>query len=124
MVAFAVSSATQLRLHKILVVFPSLHTPHQASRHQRGAASGGQLKQLISRIAAGVLHMHQLGIGGGQSRDPLEFFINCADAAVDAFFDGVMVMVEEAPLRANRLALLSRLAGLMNRVADISKLSA
>ena len=35
-----------------------------------------------------------------------------------------MVMAEEAPIRANRLALLSRLAGLMNRVADISKLSA
>ena len=43
--------------------------------------------------------------------------------AVDAFFDGVMVMAEDAKIRANRLALLSRLAGLMNRVADISKLS-
>ncbi|MDP2811226.1 MAG: glycine--tRNA ligase subunit beta, partial [Rhodocyclaceae bacterium] len=43
--------------------------------------------------------------------------------AVDAFFDGVMVMAEDPPIRANRLALLSRLAGLMNRVADISKLS-
>ncbi len=44
--------------------------------------------------------------------------------AVDAFFNDVMVMAEEAPIRANRLALLSRLANLMNRVADISKLSA
>jgi len=44
-------------------------------------------------------------------------------AAVDAFFDGVMVMAEDAAVRANRLALLSRLAGLMNRVADISRLS-
>ncbi|MCX7157202.1 MAG: glycine--tRNA ligase subunit beta [Rhodocyclales bacterium] len=43
--------------------------------------------------------------------------------AVDAFFDGVMVMAEDAKIRSNRLALLSRLAGLMNRVADISKLS-
>ncbi|MCM2309475.1 MAG: glycine--tRNA ligase subunit beta [Sulfuritalea sp.] len=43
--------------------------------------------------------------------------------AVDAFFDGVMVMAEDAKVRANRLALLSRLAGLMNRVADISRLS-
>ncbi|OHC61742.1 MAG: glycine--tRNA ligase subunit beta [Rhodocyclales bacterium GWA2_65_19] len=43
--------------------------------------------------------------------------------AVDAFFDGVMVMAEDAAIRANRLALLSRLAGLMNRVADISRLS-
>ena len=42
---------------------------------------------------------------------------------VDAFFDGVMVMAEDKATRANRLALLARLAGLMNRVADISKLS-
>ena len=43
--------------------------------------------------------------------------------AVDAFFDGVMVMAEDPMIRSNRLALLSRLSGLMNRVADISKLS-
>jgi len=43
--------------------------------------------------------------------------------SVDAFFDGVMVMAEDTQIRSNRLALLSRLAGLMNRVADISKLS-
>ncbi|MDO8788645.1 MAG: glycine--tRNA ligase subunit beta [Sulfuritalea sp.] len=42
--------------------------------------------------------------------------------AVDAFFDGVMVMADDAATRANRLALLSRLTGLMNRVADISLL--
>ncbi len=41
---------------------------------------------------------------------------------VDAFFDGVMVMAEEPLTRANRLALLAKLAGLMNRVADISRL--
>ncbi|MBC9073552.1 glycine--tRNA ligase subunit beta [Thauera sp. CAU 1555] len=44
--------------------------------------------------------------------------------AVDRFFDGVMVMAEEPLTRANRLALLNQLAGLMNRVADISRLSA
>jgi glycyl-tRNA synthetase beta chain len=43
--------------------------------------------------------------------------------AVDAFFDGVMVMAEEPLVRANRLALLRQLAGLMNQVADISRLS-
>ena len=43
-------------------------------------------------------------------------------AEVDAFFDGVMVMAEEPLTRANRLALLRQLAGLMNQVADISKL--
>ncbi len=42
--------------------------------------------------------------------------------AVDAFFDKVMVMVEDAALRDNRLALLTKLEGLFMRVADISKL--
>ena len=45
-------------------------------------------------------------------------------AAVDRFFDEVMVMVDEPLLRANRLALLAALAGTMNCVADISELSA
>jgi glycyl-tRNA synthetase beta chain len=43
---------------------------------------------------------------------------------VDRFFDDVMVNAEDAGLRANRLALLGQLDGLMNRVADISKLAA
>jgi glycyl-tRNA synthetase beta chain len=43
---------------------------------------------------------------------------------VDRFFDDVMVLVEEPRLRANRLALLGQLRGLMNRIADISLLAA
>ena len=43
---------------------------------------------------------------------------------VDAFFDGVMVNAEDPKLRANRLALLADLHGLMNIVADLSKLAA
>jgi glycyl-tRNA synthetase beta chain len=43
---------------------------------------------------------------------------------VDAFFDGVMVNVDDAALRGNRLALLDGLHRLMNRVADLSKLAA
>jgi len=42
---------------------------------------------------------------------------------VDAFFDGVMVNTEDAVLRANRLALLVRLHGAMNKVADLARLS-
>jgi glycyl-tRNA synthetase beta chain len=42
---------------------------------------------------------------------------------VDAFFDSVMVMVEQESLRRNRLALLADLREKMNRVADISKLA-
>jgi glycyl-tRNA synthetase beta chain len=43
---------------------------------------------------------------------------------VDAFFNGVMVMADDVALRNNRLALLSSLHAMMNRVADISKLAA
>jgi glycyl-tRNA synthetase beta chain len=42
---------------------------------------------------------------------------------VDGFFNDVMVMAEDAALRNNRLALLSQLHAMMNRVADISKLA-
>ena len=43
---------------------------------------------------------------------------------VDRFFDEVMVNVDDARLRANRLGLLAALRSTMNRVADISKLTA
>jgi glycyl-tRNA synthetase beta chain len=43
---------------------------------------------------------------------------------VDRFFDEVMVNVDDATLRANRLGLLAALRATMNRVADISKLTA
>jgi glycyl-tRNA synthetase beta chain len=42
--------------------------------------------------------------------------------AVDGFFDGVMVMADDAALRRNRLALLKRLGDLSQDVADISRL--
>jgi len=41
---------------------------------------------------------------------------------VDAFFDQVMVMDEDARLRANRLALLAQLHGLFVGIADLSRL--
>ncbi|BBL75716.1 glycine--tRNA ligase subunit beta [Methylomagnum ishizawai] len=41
---------------------------------------------------------------------------------VDAFFDGVMVMAEDAELRRNRLGLLGIVEGLFLNIADISKL--
>lgn len=44
-------------------------------------------------------------------------------APVDAFFDSVMVMAEDAAVRANRLRLLSQLRALFLRVADISQLA-
>ena len=44
--------------------------------------------------------------------------------AVDVFFKDVMVMAEDPKLQENRIALLRDLHGLMNMVADISKLAA
>jgi glycyl-tRNA synthetase beta chain len=41
---------------------------------------------------------------------------------VDAFFDSVMVMAEDADVRANRLGLLLRLRGLFLQFADLSRL--
>lgn len=43
-------------------------------------------------------------------------------AEVDTFFDDVMVMCNDLELRANRLALLNKLANLFLQIADISKL--
>ena len=42
--------------------------------------------------------------------------------AVDAFFDGVMVMAEEAELRRNRLAMLNALGSRFARLADFAAL--
>jgi glycyl-tRNA synthetase beta chain len=42
---------------------------------------------------------------------------------IDDFFDQVMVMSEDKAVRMNRAALLQQLGGLMNQVADISKLA-
>ena len=44
-------------------------------------------------------------------------------APVDAFFEGVMVMAEDAAVRRKRLNLLYQLEFEMNRVADISMLA-
>jgi glycyl-tRNA synthetase beta chain len=43
--------------------------------------------------------------------------------AVDRFFDDVLVMVDDARLRTNRLALLNGIAGLFGDFADFSKIS-
>jgi len=42
---------------------------------------------------------------------------------VDAFFDGVMVMADDAAIKGNRLALLARLRSLFLRLADVSRLA-
>ncbi len=41
---------------------------------------------------------------------------------IDDFFDHVTVNVDEAPLRENRLKLLSNISATMNQVADFSRI--
>ena len=45
-------------------------------------------------------------------------------APVDAFFDGVMVMAEDDRIKANRLALLTRVASLFADIADFARIAA
>jgi glycyl-tRNA synthetase beta chain len=48
--------------------------------------------------------------------------LNTLRPAVDAFFDEVMVMCDDAALRLNRLNLLRALVGRLGRLADFSVL--
>lgn len=43
--------------------------------------------------------------------------------AVDAFFDRVTVNADEAEIRKNRLRLLSRIPGTLNKIADFSRIA-
>ncbi len=44
--------------------------------------------------------------------------------AVDAFFDGVMVMAKDEAVKTNRLALLTQVSGLFAGLADFSRIAA
>jgi glycyl-tRNA synthetase beta chain len=58
----------------------------------------------------------------GQFTEALQAFATLR-VEVDNFFNDVMVMDPDAKLRDNRLALLAKMHGLMNQVADIGKLA-
>ncbi len=67
-------------------------------------------KKVEDDVAKGFFHQALIRIAS--LRDP-----------VDAFFDGVMVMSDDAKVRRNRLSLLGLIAGLFENIADFSKLS-
>jgi glycyl-tRNA synthetase len=56
--------------------------------------------------------------------DPASVLAALVDLAptIDGFFDGVMVMVDDEALRANRLAIVGRIAELPAQVADLSQM--
>ncbi len=92
-----------------------------------GAVSADLLQEEAERkLAASVLRVGpevDAAFRDGDFTGTLKTLAQLRDD-VDAFFNDVMVMAEDPALRNNRLALLSQLHAMMNRVADISKLAA
>ncbi len=78
-------------------------------------------KALFGRIGE-VEPLVRSHLDAGDYTESLRVLAGLRDS-VDAFFADVMVNVDEPLTRRNRLALLARLAGLMNQVADLSRLS-
>ena len=77
------------------------------------------LVDALSKVKPQADHAFEAGDYAGSLKS-----LAALKAPVDDFFDNVMVNAEDPALRANRLALLSRLHAAMNRVADLSKLAA
>ena len=63
-------------------------------------------------------------LGGAEMLDGLVRALTTLRPAVDAFFEGVMVMDENPARRANRIALLAELKRLIGAVADLARLPA
>ena len=79
-------------------------------RHAFWKTAGNKLAIEIYSIVENVRFTHPR----------IQAVLGASDAT--KFFDGVMVMTEDAKLRDNRLALLAQLRGLFLRVADLSRL--
>ncbi len=77
-------------------------------------------KTLFNQVIAITPRIHSL-VAGEDYTEALTALAGLR-GAVDGFFEDVMVMAEDPLTRQNRLALLNQLAGLMNQVADISRL--
>ena len=75
--------------------------------------------------AEGLLHAAIVKAERTPASDPASRLraVAAVRGEVDAFFKGVMVMADDPVLKANRLALLSRLLNLVYEVADLSKLA-
>jgi len=79
-------------------------------------------EQVLYRVLADLLPRANDSFAAGDYTESLQI-LAALKAPVDDFFDYVMVNVDDASLRNNRLALLAQLHHTMNRVADISKLA-
>jgi glycyl-tRNA synthetase beta chain len=91
-----------------------------------GAPDSSLLSQEEERVLAGALET------AGAAVDPLIAAEDFAGAMaryaalrpiVDAFFDRVTVNADDGRIRANRLRLLSRIRGTLNKIADFSRIA-
>ncbi|WP_420428755.1 glycine--tRNA ligase subunit beta [Algiphilus sp.] len=81
------------------------------------ACEGALANSLATQAALQETHLQQ-----GAYTEALRA-LAALQGPVDAFFDAVMVMADDAAVRANRLALLAQLDATCRRVADVSLLS-
>jgi len=79
-------------------------------------------EQALAAAVARLAPMAQAQFDAGNFAESLATLAQLRDA-VDDFFDGVMVMADDAAIRANRLALLGVLHRAMNQVADLARLA-
>ena len=80
-------------------------------------------EKALAGIMAKVLPEAQARFGAGDYAGMLKLLAQMR-VPVDVFFNDVMVMAEDVKLQRNRVALLRELHGLMNMVADLSRLAA
>ncbi|MEC5385525.1 glycine--tRNA ligase subunit beta [Uliginosibacterium sp. H3] len=80
-------------------------------------------EQALSEALASIAPKADAAFAAGDYTSSLQA-LAALRTPVDAFFEGVMVNADDVALRNNRLALLAQLYAAMNRVADLSKLSA
>jgi glycyl-tRNA synthetase beta chain len=96
----------------------------------KGGWTEGEVDSAFLRQPEEKALAERLAEAGGRAADALqaEDFSSAMAALaqlrqpVDAFFDKVTVNTDEAPLRENRLRLLSRIRAVMNKVADFSQI--
>ncbi|MFT5960399.1 MAG: glycyl-tRNA synthetase beta chain [Burkholderiaceae bacterium] len=91
-----------------------------------GPVHSGRLRELAEESLYGAMIMLQPHVDAAFAKGDFSgTLLSLAQLSqnVDAFFKDVMVMDEDEQLRTNRIALLSQLHAMMNRVADISKLA-
>lgn len=80
-----------------------------------------EVEKALYRDFAVAREEFQTYLNEGQYRQSLQRFA-LLQQPIDAFFDGVMVMVEDEQVKNNRLALLKQIAALLEPVADLTKI--